>query len=121
MSTTVRFKMQAELQKVLLKGNFNRLGEEPAVVAHHRTPHKRSTRVTPKKPSIPQESPLKKLRPEVTADVSTLKEEQLPQMDPFFTLQQTNHVRKTVTGIVYRYQRGYTCAVRQPATIRDLL
>ena len=121
MSTTVRFKMQAELQKVLLKGNFNRLGEEPAVVAHHRTPHKRSTRVTPKKPSIPQESPLKKLRPEVTADVSTLKEEQLPQMNPFFTLQQTNHVRKTVTGIVYRYQRGCTCAVRKNTTIRDLL
>ena len=39
---------------------------------------------------------------------------------PFFAMQQSTHERKTVKGIVYRYQKGYTCAVRQPATIRDL-
>ena len=117
---TVRFKMQAELQKALIRGHYQLAGEELEVVSRS-VPVKRSARTTPRKKNIPQESPLKKLRPEVTVEASSLEGEKTAMKVPFFTMQQSVHERKSVKGIVYRFQKGYTCAVRQPATIRDLI
>lgn len=119
MSMTVRFKMQAELQKVLIRGHYSLMGEESEMISRS-VVMKRPSRSTPRKKNVPQESPLKKLRPEVTVEASSLETEKTVMKVPFFAMQQSTHERKTVKGIVYRYQKGYTCAVRQPATIRDL-
>ena len=117
---TVRFKMQAELQKVLIRGHYDSLMGEESEMISRSVVMKRPARSTPHKKNIPQESPLKKLRPEVTVEASSLETEKTAMRVPFFAMQQSTHERKTVKGIVYRYQKGYTCAVRQPATIRDL-
>lgn len=117
---TVRFKLQAELQKVLIRGHYPMLGEESEVVSHS-VSVKRPARSTPRKKNAPRESPLKKLRLEAMVDAASLETEKTTMRVPFFTMQQATHVRKTVKGIVYRFQKGYTCAVRQPATIHDLI
>lgn len=123
-SNTVKFKIQAELQKQLLRG-------EPVSKQHveqgKETPKKRPASTffeSPKKhpASTFLESPKKKLQMDVTVNEQELEKKMTPiKKSSFFNSQQTSRNRKVVKGVVFRYQQGFTCAVRQPATIHDFL
>ena len=135
---TVKFKIQAEIQKKMIQGHSQSQSpstpSKPSVTSVTSvTSAKRdssSKSLSASKPSnnssatasIPFESPKKKIQMDVTVDKSRLEKEMTPmKKNPFFTSQQTARSRKVVKGLVFRYQQGFTRAVRQAATINDFL
>lgn len=114
----VKFKVQTEIQKRVIQ-------DENSI---ERTPKKKPSseqQQTPKKkrPSSSFfESPKKKLQMDVTVDEKQLEKQMTPiKKTTFFNSQQTSRTRKVVKGVVFRYQKGFTCAVRQAATVHDFL
>ena len=112
---TVKFKIQGEIQKILIRGEQKVNVPMETKPVEQKTPKKRSA-------SSFFESPKKKLQMDVTIDESRIEKEMTPiKKGSFFSAQQASRSRKIVKGIVFRYQQGFTCAVRQPATIHDFL
>ena len=118
---TVKFKIQAEIQRVMIGGDKH---EEKSKTSEVKPVESSKSQTTPKKRAASSffESPKKKLQMDVTVDESRLEKEMTPiKKTSFFNTQQTSRNRKLVKGVVFRYQQGFTCAVRQPATIHDFL
>ena len=112
---TVKFKIQGEIQQILIRGEQKVNVPMETKPVEQKTPKKRSA-------SSFFESPKKKLQMDVTIDESRIEKEMTPiKKGSFFSAQQASRSRKIVKGIVFRYQQGFTCAVRQPATIHDFL
>ena len=122
MQNAVRFKMQGELQKVLIRGNYSMPSsrEEAEPVAKKPAP---STPVKRKAHSAQSQSEsAKKLRQvDVEVNEQEIEKRMTPIKHSFFSSHQTTRVRKGLQGIVFRFQKGFTCAVRQPASIQDFL
>ena len=129
--STVKFKIHAELQRYSLniaskitqsdkKNMDTKMNQSDKKTVEKSTQVETTQHVTPKKRHTPliMESPQKKLQ----MDVKCVENEMTPiKKTTFFTTQHTSRSRKTVTGVVFRYQQGFTCAVRQPSSIHDFL
>lgn len=103
---TVKFKIQGELQKYRIQHG---LATEEPTESHVERPKPE----TPKKPPVLVHQP--------KADESVEKRMTPIKRSTFFSSQHGAKIRKKVTGIVFRYQKGFTCAVRQPALLSDFL
>lgn len=113
----VKFKIQSEIQKRVIQNEntVERTPKKKPLSEQHQTPKKRSS-------SSFFESPKKKLQMEVAVDEKQLEKQMTPiKKTTFFNSQQASRTRKVVKGVVFRYQQGFTCAVRQAATIHDFL
>lgn len=122
MQNAVKFKMQGELQKVLIRGNYSipSSREEAEPVVRKTTP---STPVKRKSHSTQSQSQSAKKARQVDIEVNEqqIEKTMTPIKNSFFNSHQTTRVRKGLQGIVFRFQKGFTCAVRQPASIQDFL
>jgi len=66
-------------------------------------------------------SPVKVPQTELHVDEAVEKHMTPMKRTSFFHAQQGAKTRKKVTGVVFRYQKGFTCAVRQAAMVDDFL
>ena len=66
-------------------------------------------------------TPVKTLQTELRVDETVEKHMTPIKRTSFFHAQQGAKTRKKITGVVFRYQKGFTCAVRQAATVDDFL
>ena len=66
-------------------------------------------------------TPVKTLQTELRVDEAVEKHMTPIKRTSFFHAQQGAKTRKKITGVVFRYQKGFTCAVRQAATVDDFL
>ena len=122
MQNAVKFKMQGELQKVLIRGNYvmpsNREEAEPVVKKQApTTPVKRKAHSA----QMQSESAKKARQVDVEVNEQEIEKKMTPIKNSFFASHQTARVRKGIQGIVFRFQKGFTCAVRQSASIQDFL
>ncbi|KAK8805971.1 hypothetical protein WA171_007057 [Blastocystis sp. BT1] len=103
---TVKFRIQGELQKYRIQHGMA-TGES---ISHH---------IERAKPETPKKAPVLLHQPK--ADESVEKRMTPIKRSTFFSSQHESKTRKKVKGIVFRYQQGFTCAVRQAALMSDFL
>ena len=110
--------MQSELQKVLIRGNYSLPSEsQEDMITKKAAP---ATPVKRKQHAAQSQSESAKKQRQV--DLEEIEKKMTPmKKSTFFNTHQEAKVRKGIRGIVFRFQKGFTCAVRQPAKISDFL
>ena len=114
--------MQSELQKVLIRGNYSLPSESQEDMitkkAAPATPVKRKQHAA----QLQSESAKKQRQVDLEVNEKEIEKKMTPmKKSTFFNTHQEAKVRKGIRGIVFRFQKGFTCAVRQPAKISDFL
>ena len=136
---TVRCRVQGELQRYCIEhgmmeedGSFREVMREESEKGKKamKSPAKTSVKssqksvsTTPVKSTVKStvKSPVKVPQTELHVDEAVEKHMTPMKRTSFFHAQQGAKTRKKVTGVVFRYQKGFTCAVRQAAMVDDFL
>ena len=131
----MKIKLQGELQKYLIEnGHLSTFVDGQSDIQQKTTNLSRKETMKPTTPvkqsskdktaSTPTKSTKSPLKPQTEVQISQDIEKKMAgtiKRTTFFSSQHGEKTRRKITGVVFRFQQGFTCAVRQPATVSDFL
>jgi hypothetical protein len=117
----VKMKLQNEVQLELIRGNYAVESNEADFIK--KVYDKPKALQTPTKKKEEKETP-KSAKKRTTVEALMVENDVSKKLTPmkrtnFFSGEKGSKSRRTVQGIVFRFQQGFTSAVRQHGTIHD--
>lgn len=131
----MKIKLQGELQKYLIEnGHLSSFADGQSDIQQKATHLGRKEVTKPTTPvkqsakdkatSTPTKATKSPVKPQTEVQISQDIEKRMTstiKRTTFFSSQHGEKTRRKITGVVFRFQQGFTCAVRQPATVGDFL